>query len=118
MPVKPKVVDVVSEKLLENGFNKSKKPPVFLAPKDKYLHKMQNLAEMQCFGRTSWPEIISLRAWMISAETSYFMKMGGLGMVASELPETYNLEFGAKGDEIVVVAFWDIRRESERLGRE
>lgn len=103
MPVKPKVIDVVSEKLLENGFNKSKKPPVFLAPKDKYLHKMQNLAEMQCFGRTSWPEIISLRAWMISAETSYFMKMGGLGMVASELPETYNHEFGAKGDEIVVV---------------
>lgn len=40
---------------------------------------------------------------MISAETGTFMKWGGLGMVASELPEAFNKCFASQGNEMSVV---------------
>lgn len=40
---------------------------------------------------------------MMSAETATFMKWGGLGMIASELPEAFNKTFGKLGDKMTVV---------------
>lgn len=40
---------------------------------------------------------------MISAETATFMKWGGLGMIASELPEVFNHVFGKNGEQLSVV---------------
>ena len=40
---------------------------------------------------------------MISSETATFMKWGGLGMVASELPEAFNACFGKDGHSLTVV---------------
>lgn len=40
---------------------------------------------------------------MISVETATFMKWGGLGMIASELPEVFNHVFGKNGEQLSVV---------------
>lgn len=44
-----------------------------------------------------------INAWMISSETATFMKVGGLGVVATELPEAFNSAFSSQGDKISVV---------------
>ena len=62
-----------------------------------------NLAEWQCCGTKKWPNIEKINAWMISSETATFMKMGGLGVVATELPEAFNATYAAQGDKITVV---------------
>lgn len=51
----------------------------------------------------NWPQIDTVKSWMISSETATFMKWGGLGMVASELPEAFNNCFGQNGDVLTVV---------------
>ena len=45
----------------------------------------------------------NINAWMISSETATFMKLGGLGVVATELPEAFNATYAANGDKITVV---------------
>ena len=40
---------------------------------------------------------------MISAETASFMKWGGLGMIATELPEAFNQSYCSKGECLTVV---------------
>lgn len=67
------------------------------------LLEIQNLSKKQCLGKNLWPEIDKVRAWMISSETATFMKWGGLGMVASELPEAFNACFGKDGHSLTVV---------------
>ena len=96
-------VPMKEHKMLSLGFNKSKKTPRFFLPKTDITAQMQSLSTVQCYGKNPWPEIDKLQAWMVSAETSAFMKMGGLGVVASELPEAYNKEYGALGDNIIIV---------------
>jgi len=44
-------------------------------------------------GDYKWPEIKDINAFMISAETQTFMKVGGLAEVAVQLPDEFNKKF-------------------------
>ena len=65
--------------------------------------KIKNVAKEQCASGKKWPEIKEIEAWMISSETATFMKVGGLGVVATELPEAFNRTFASNGDKISIV---------------
>ena len=54
---------------------------------------------------------------MISSETATFMKWGGLGMVASELPEAFNNCFGQNGDVLTVVTPMYLGDTGKKKGR-
>ena len=86
--------DTSSDKgLLATGFNK--KSLISSLSKISYhdLLSLQKISKQSCLGLKSWPHIDRIDAWMLSAETATFMKCGGLGMVASELPENFNKTF-------------------------
>lgn len=87
---------------LPPNFNKRKFSMVYGIPHDTILNQMQNMAKKQCLNE-NWPEIKQVNAWMITAETATFMKWGGLGMVASELPENFNHVFGNQDHNISIV---------------
>lgn len=90
-------------KPLPKDFNKKKNAVSFGAVNNPVLAEIQNLGRKQCLGKTEWPDISNVNAWMITAETATFMKWGGLGMVASELPEAFNKTFAADNDRISIV---------------
>ena len=93
----------ISCKPLPKGFNKKKFVLSYNVVTNPNLLEIQNLSKKQCLGKRCWPEMKNIKAWMISAETATFMKWGGLGMIASELPEAFNNCFGKKGDNLCVV---------------
>jgi len=88
---------------LPDAFNKKKLSVAYNASSNKAINKIQNLSREQCLGKNEWPPIDKINAWMITAETATFMKVGGLGMIASELPEAFNETYGKDGHEIWVV---------------
>lgn len=88
---------------LQEGFNKKKNFKVFQPSHNVEIAAMQKLAKIQCMGRKPWKEILQINAWMLSAETATLMKWGGLGMVASELPENFNKIFGSQNHRISIV---------------
>ncbi len=88
---------------LPTNFNKKKYIINYGVPKNDILAEIQNMAKKQCLNNTEWPRIDKINAWMISAETATFMKCGGLGMVASELPENFNTVFGKEGHSISII---------------
>lgn len=91
-------------KPLPKGFNRGRKFTVtFSVCNNPYFREIQNISKKQCLGKAEWPAFEKVHAWMISAETGTFMKWGGLGMVASELPEAFNKCFNAEGSEMLVV---------------
>jgi len=92
-----------TSKLLAKDFNKKKLSVTYGVTNNPCLHEIQNLSKVQCLGKKPWPQIDSVYGWMVSAETATFMKWGGLGMIASELPEAFNSCFGDKGEELVIV---------------
>ncbi len=94
----------VQSKFLDKDFNKKRKfSIVYPVCNNPRLKEIQNISRSQCLGRFSWPDIDKVHAWMVSAETGTFMKWGGLGMVASELPEAFNKTFGQNGHSCIVV---------------
>ena len=88
---------------LPTNFNKRKFTINFNVQHDPILIQMQNMAKKQCLTDKCWPQNEQIHAWMITAETATFMKCGGLGMVASELPENYNTVFADKKSDIVII---------------
>ena len=90
-------------KPLSRAFNKKKLVLSYGVVNNPILSEIQNLSKKQCLGKSPWPEINKINSWMISAETATFMKWGGLGMIASELPESFNTVFGKNGDCLTVV---------------
>ena len=88
---------------LPTNFNKKKFFVNFTIPHDELLIKMQNLSKKQCLNIGEWQEVKQVDAWMISAETATFMKCGGLGMVASELPENFNRVFEKEQHKIAII---------------
>ncbi len=89
---------------LVKNFNKIKKQKQkFVAINDGCFQEMQKLSENQCLGAADWPQIGKLNGWMVSSETAAFMKLGGLGMIASELPEAFNACFGNRDEFLTVV---------------
>lgn len=89
--------------MLDKDFNKKKFSVNYATTTNPNLLEIQNLSRAQCLGKTAWPQIDTVDAWMISAETATFMKWGGLGMIASELPEAFNRTFGDKKHKLTVV---------------
>ena len=67
------------------------------------ISEISAMVEKQCLGVKKWPPINKINAWMISSETATFMKVGGLGVVATELPEAFNATYAKQGDKITVV---------------
>lgn len=90
-------------RLLPKAFNKKKFVLSYNVVNNPILSEIQNLSKKQCLGKNPWPEIQKINSWMISAETATFMKWGGLGMIASELPEVFNHVFGKNGEQLSVV---------------
>lgn len=88
---------------LPNNFNKKKFLVNYGVPTNELLIKIQNVSKKQCLSNKQWPEIGQIKAWMVSAETATFMKCGGLGMVASELPENFNNVFVKDKHSISIV---------------
>ena len=90
-------------KMLSGNFNRKEVSHVYRLPENEMIKELQNEGKLQCMGRREWKNLDKVAAWMVSAETAKFMKMGGLGVIASELPEAYNQQYRAAGDEIKVV---------------
>ena len=67
------------------------------------ISSLRELSKKQGTKPSSWPDLKNIDAWMISSETATFMKVGGLGVVATELPEAFNRTFSSGGDKISVV---------------
>ncbi len=88
---------------LPANFNKKKFIINYRVTKNDLLAQMQNMSKHQCLNNSQWPQIDKIKAWMISAETATFMKCGGLGMVASELPENFNAVFGKDAHNISII---------------
>lgn len=87
--------------LLPDNFNKSKFSITYGIVNSPLLKEIQNLGRIQCLGKNEWPEIKNINAWMITAETATFMKIGGLGMIASELPEAFNKKYNGESLSVV-----------------
>lgn len=98
----PKVTDGLFKPLPKN-FNFKKFSLTFSVVNNPVLTEIQNLGRKQCLNKGEWPLSENITAWMITAETATFMKWGGLGMVAAELPEAFNRCFGKKGDVVSVI---------------
>ena len=92
-----------STTLLPSKFNKKKFIVTYTVPSSPYALEIQNSGKNECFGKALWPHNEKINAWMLSAETATFMKAGGLGMIASELPEAFNRRYGDYGEQIAVV---------------
>ncbi|MCI7420178.1 MAG: glycogen/starch synthase, partial [Alphaproteobacteria bacterium] len=88
---------------LPTNFNKHKFSINYGTPHNPLLRQMQNMGKKQCLTDKCWPESSQIHAWMITAETATFMKCGGLGMVASELPENYNSVFASQKSDITII---------------
>lgn len=95
--------DLTTSKLLPKGFNKRKFTVTYAVTTNPYFQEIQNLSKTQCLANTNWPQIDKISGWMVSAETATFMKWGGLGMIATELPEAFNNCFEDKGEKLTVV---------------
>jgi len=89
--------------LLPSKFNKKKFILTYSVPTNPFALELQNLGKNQCFSKTPWPKQDKINGWMLSAETATFMKAGGLGMIASELPEAFNRRYCSLGENISVV---------------
>ncbi len=92
----------LSTDFLQEGFNK-KNLNFFQPIHASFESAMQKVGETQCLGKKNWPQIDQINAWMLSAETATFMKCGGLGMVASELPENFNTSFSRQNHAISII---------------
>ena len=92
-----------SLKLLPKGFNKKKFNINYVVTTNPHLQEIQNLSKNQCLSKTPWPKIDKINGWMVSAETATFMKWGGLGMIATELPEAFNRVYGPNQEQLAVI---------------
>ncbi|MBQ9731742.1 MAG: glycogen/starch synthase [Alphaproteobacteria bacterium] len=90
-------------KFLAKEFNKKKFNINYVVTTNPYIQEIQNLAKNQCLSKNPWPKINKINGWMVSAETATFMKCGGLGMIASELPEAFNRAYSSRGEFLTVV---------------
>ena len=90
-------------KMMPKGFNKKKFSISYPVVNNKNLQDIQNYSRKQCLGKDLWPTIDKVNGWMISAETATFMKWGGLGVIATELPEAFNTVYCAQGECLTVV---------------
>ena len=104
MPKSPVRSDILTcTTFLPETFNKKKFSLTYQVPSTPYALELQNLGKNQCLGKSDWPTPEKINGWMLSAETATFMKAGGLGMIASELPDIFNLKYGINNENLKVV---------------
>ena len=84
---------ISSTGFLKEGFNKKKLLSLMQKHDQTDFSFLQKVSQVSCFGEKEWPQINLIDAWILTSETATFMKWGGLGMVASELPENFNKTF-------------------------
>ncbi len=101
LPVRSDILTCTT--FLPATFNKKKFSLTYQVPSTPHILEIQNLGKNQCLGKTAWAPISKVNGWMLSAETATFMKAGGLGMIASELPDIFNVKYGKLGENIKVV---------------
>ena len=89
--------------LLPFDFNKKKFSITYSVPSSPFALELQNLGKCQCLGNHKWSDPEKINGWMISAETATFMKAGGLGMIASELPEAFNRKYLSQDESLTVI---------------
>ena len=89
--------------LLASDFNKKKLNITYSVPSSPFALEIQNLGKQQCLGKKVWKNVEKIKGWMLSAETATFMKAGGLGMIASELPEAFNSKYSTQNECITVI---------------
>ena len=89
--------------LLASDFNKKKLNITYSVPSSPFALEIQNLGKQQCLGKKAWKNVEKIKGWMLSAETATFMKAGGLGMIASELPEAFNSKYSTQNECITVI---------------
>lgn len=89
--------------LLPFDFNKKKFSITYSVPSSPFTLELQNLGKCQCLGNHKWSDPEKINGWMISAETATFMKAGGLGMIASELPEAFNRKYLSQDESLTVI---------------
>ena len=90
---------------LPSGFKPNKITTLnLLSPTISYetQKQLKKEAEKRIKCEYKWPEIDRLKAWMVTSETSSFMLMGGLAMVAADMPEAFNNIYNPE-DEISIV---------------
>ncbi len=92
-----------STTFIPSKFNKKKFTLTYTVPSNPFAVELQNLGKNQCLSKTPWPKPEKVKGWMLSSETATFMKAGGLGMIASELPEAFNRRYNQDGENITVV---------------
>ncbi len=92
-----------SSALLSPDFNKKKLSITYSVPSSPFALEIQNLGKQQCLGKKTWEDPLKIKGWMISAETATFMKAGGLGMIASELPEAFNRKYSSQDENVTVI---------------
>ena len=90
-------------KMMPKYFNKKKFNVSYAVVNNKNLQEIQNYSKRQCLSRDAWVEIKKVLGWMVSAETATFMKSGGLGVIASELPEAFNTKYLSEGESLTIV---------------
>ncbi|MDD4555989.1 MAG: glycogen/starch synthase [Alphaproteobacteria bacterium] len=91
------------QSFLPESFNKTKFTVSYSVPASPLIKELQDFSRKQCLSKDVWPEIFKVEAWMVSAETATFMKIGGLGVIASELPEAYNRKYGPQGEKVSII---------------
>lgn len=119
MPKSPVRSDILTcTTFLPETFNKKKFSLTYQVPSTPHALELQNLGKNQCLGKSDWPTLDKINGWMLSAETATFMKAGGLGMIASELPDIFNLKYGLNNENLKVVTpmyIGDTGKKSARL---
>lgn len=70
---------------------------------DNLKENFKNLASNISNSKPCWEQKKQQNIWMVSAETNNFMKIGGLGVVASDLPEAFNSLFKASKEKSMTV---------------
>jgi starch synthase len=76
--------------------NSSKRIPQEMVP------EVRGIASSQITSKPSW-NVSTPNVWMVTSETKTFMKTGGLGDVAVDLPEAFNKEFNSQGAKMTIV---------------
>lgn len=97
------VREELSVGFLKKGFNNKRLLSSFSKVRYPDLEAVRNVAKTECLGLKEWPQIDEINAWVFSAETATFMKWGGLGVVASELPENFNKTFEHLNHKMTIV---------------
>ncbi|MBE6452431.1 MAG: glycogen synthase [Alphaproteobacteria bacterium] len=93
----------INTKPLPKDFNKRKFTINYPVTTNPYLQEIQNLSKIQCLSKNAWKKIEQIKGWMVSAETATFMKCGGLGMIATELPEAFNKAYDSQSESLIVI---------------